>query len=141
MDAAQASRLASSGYDVASLRQTAAGTQIDLVLSARERDRLASQGVQLGLVRNAKGQTVREQAALQAAAGYSVYRSYDQPSGIRDELYTIAAKNPNLVKLEVIGRTLQGREILALKVTKNARTVADGARPDVLYMGTIHARE
>jgi len=45
------------------------------------------------------------------------------------------------VKLEVIGHTLQGREIIALKVTKNAKSIADGARPDVLYMGTIHARE
>ena len=45
------------------------------------------------------------------------------------------------MKLEVIGHTLQGREIIALKVTKNAKTIADGARPDVLYMGTIHARE
>src|SRR6266511_917583 len=34
-----------------------------------------------------------------------------------------------------------GREIIALKVTKDAKTVADGARPDVLYMSTIHARE
>src|SRR5262249_45729441 len=79
--------------------------------------------------RNAKGQTVRQQAEAQAAAGFTVWRSYDQPGGIRDELYSIAAKNPNIVKLEVIGKTIQGRDILALKVTKNARAVADGSRP------------
>src|SRR5919197_3013662 len=141
VDRAQAAQLGRDGYDVASVRQTAAGTQVDLVLSARDRDRLLSQGVDLALMRNAKGQTVRRQAALQAAGGYSVYRSYDQPGGIRDELYSLAARYPNIVKLEVIGHTLQGREIVALKVTKNARNVADGPRPDVLYMGTIHARE
>jgi zinc carboxypeptidase/immune inhibitor InhA-like protein len=141
VDRAQAADLGRDGYDVASVRQTAAGTQVDLVLTTRERDRLRSQGIELALIRNGKGQTVRRQAELQAAAGYSVYRSYDQPGGIRDELYSIAARHPNIVKLEVIGHTLQGREILALKVTKNARTVADGSRPDVLYMGTIHARE
>src|ERR671924_2152173 len=141
VDAAQAAKLGQDGYDVASVRQSAAGTQVDLVLSTAERDRLESQGVKLGLIRNGKGQTVRQQAALQAAGGFNVWRSYDQPDGISDELYSIAAKNPNIVKLEVIGHTLQGREIVALKVTKNARNVADGSRPDVLYMGTIHARE
>jgi hypothetical protein len=141
VDAAQAAKLGQDGYDVASVRQSAAGMQVDLVLSASERDRLESQGIKLGLIRNGKGQTVRQQAALQAAGGFNVWRSYDQPDGIRDELYSIAAKNPNIVKLEVIGHTLQGREIVALKVTKNARTVTDGSRPDVLYMGTIHARE
>jgi hypothetical protein len=141
VDAAQVTSLARSGYDVAAVRQTSAGTQVDLVLSARERERLASQGLKLGLIKNAKGQTVREQAALMAVGGFDVWRSYDEPGGIRDEMYSIAAKNPNLVKLEVIGHTIQGREIIALKVTKNARSVADGSRPDVLYMGTIHARE
>ena len=141
VDAAQAAKLARSGYDMAAAPQVAGGMRIDLVLTARDRDRLASEGIRLELIRNGKGQTVRQQAALQAAAGFTVWRSYDQPGGIRDELYSIAQKNPNIVKLEVIGHTLQGREIIALKVTKNARTVADGARPDVLYMGTIHARE
>ena len=33
------------------------------------------------------------------------------------------------------------REIVALKVTKNARTIADGSRPAVLYSSLQHARE
>jgi Zinc carboxypeptidase len=41
----------------------------------------------------------------------------------------------------VLGRTVQGREIIALKVTKNANQVRDGSRPATLYMGTVHARE
>ena len=45
------------------------------------------------------------------------------------------------MKLVVIGHTLKGREIIALKVTRDARRRADGARPASLYMGTIHARE
>jgi hypothetical protein len=140
VDAAQAANLRQS-YDVAAEREGAGGTQVDLVLSAGERDRLASQGIKLGLIKNAKGQTVRQQAELMAAGGYTVYRSYDERGGIRDELYSIARRNPGIVKLKVIGKTLQGREIIALKVTKDAKTVADGTRPDVLYMGTIHARE
>ena len=48
--------------------------------------------MKLGLNRNGSGQTVREQAAAQAAGGYTVYRSYDEPGGIRDELYALAKK-------------------------------------------------
>ena len=91
--------------------------------------------------RDKQGRTQAERAAAQAAAGFNVWRSYDEKDGIRDELYSIARRNPQIVKLEVIGHTIQGREIIALKVTKDAKTLADGARPDVLYMSTIHARE
>jgi hypothetical protein len=115
--------------------------RVDLVLSARERDRLAAQGVKLALKRNKAGQTVQQQAAAQAAGGFNVWRSFDEPGGIRDELYDIASNHPSIVKLEVIGHSLQGREIIALKVTKNARKARDGSRPAVFYMATIHARE
>jgi hypothetical protein len=141
VDQATIGKLAREGVDIAATEQVAGGARVDLVLSARERDRLAAQGVRLALKRNKDGLTVQEQAAAQAAAGFTVWRSWDEPGGIRDELYAIAKKNPSFVKLEVIGHSLQGREIIALKVTKNANQLADGARPDVFYMATIHARE
>lgn len=140
VDAKTAARVAAS-YDVARSKPVAGGIRLDLVLTPGEANRVRGEGVKLGLIRNGSGQTVREQAAAQAAGGYTVFRSYDERGGIRDELYALAKKYPQLVKLEVIGHTLQGREIIALKVTKNAKSIADGARPDVLYMGTIHARE
>ena len=40
-----------------------------------------------------------------------------------------------------IGTDLQGREILALKVTQGARQARDGKRPAVLFSATQHARE
>jgi Zinc carboxypeptidase len=137
-DAKAIASIRSGGYDVAE-SVAAGGSTIDLVLTAREADRLRRQGVDLSLKRNGKGQTVREQADAMAVGGYNVYRSYDQQGGIRDELYELAKKNPSIVKLKVIGHTIQGREIIALKVTKNANQLADGARPAALYMGTIHA--
>jgi Zinc carboxypeptidase len=141
VDGVQIAKLKRGGYDVSTQRPALNGTQVDLVLTRGQRDSLAAQGIQLRLIKNGKGQTVSRQAELMAAAGYNVFRSYDEPGGIRDELYAIAAKNPGIVKLAVIGHTVEGREIIALKVTKNARTTADGSRPDVLYMGTVHARE
>jgi hypothetical protein len=141
VDQATSGKLAREGVDIAAAEQIAGGVRVDLVLSARERDRLAAQGVRLALKRNKDGLTVQQQAAAQAAAGFDVWRSFDEPGGIRDELYAIAQRNRLIVKLEVIGHSLQGREIIALKVTRNANQLPDGARPDVFYMATIHARE
>jgi hypothetical protein len=134
-------RLVREGYDVAAAKDVSGGVRIDLVLSARERDRLAGRGIGLDLKRNKDGLTIQELAAQQSASGFNVWRSWDEPGGIRDELYQIAQRNPSLVRLEVVGHSLQGREIIALKVTKNAGTIADGSRPAVLYSSNQHARE
>jgi hypothetical protein len=40
-----------------------------------------------------------------------------------------------------LGTTLQGREILAVKITEDADRVRDGRRPAVLYSSAQHARE
>jgi hypothetical protein len=141
VSAEKAAALARDGYDIVAAEQVSSGVRVDLVLSKSDVAKLAASGVQVTVKRDKQGRTQAQRDALQAAGGYTVYRSYDEPGGIRDQLYEIAQKNASIVKLEVIGHTVQGREIIALKVTKNARTLADGARPDVLYMGTIHARE
>jgi murein tripeptide amidase MpaA len=84
---------------------------------------------------------VRAQAAAQAVGGYNVWRSWDEPGGIRDELHRVASQNPEIVKLVVLGRSVQGREIIGLKVTQDARDKRDGWRPAVLYSSNQHARE
>src|SRR4051794_38349080 len=132
---------AAQGVELAGQRQTAAGLRADAVLTNDQRAKLAASGVKVTLKRNKKGQTVSEQARAMAVGGYNVYRSWDEPGGIRDELHQIAARNPQLVKLEVLGHTYQGRELIALKVTQGANDVADGSRPAVLYSSNQHARE
>jgi len=128
--------------DIAAAKTTSAGRmRLDLVLTRGQVRQLRAKGITVKLLRNARGQTARQAAKTQAADGYVVWRDYDSKSGIRDFLYKTAAENPDLTKLEVIGHTANGREILALKVTENARTVADGTRPAVLYSATQHARE
>jgi hypothetical protein len=134
-------QLVNQGYDVTPVEQTAGGTRVALVLSSGERKALSAAGVGLSLWRDGQGRTATERAALQAQNDFNVYRSFDEPGGIRDELYQIAADNPGLVKLEVLGQTEQGREYIALKLTQRARRIPDGARPAVLYVSTYHARE
>ena len=95
----------------------------------------------MSLLRNSKGQTARQAAAAQLSSGFNVWRDYDGADGLRAYLYDLARRNPQLTKLEVLGHTDKGREIIALKLTQGAREVPDGTRPAVLYSSAQHARE
>ena len=53
----------------------------------------------------------------------------------------LAAHNTDVVKAYVIGKSVLGQDIVAYKVTKNARNEKDGSRPAVVYNATQHARE
>ena len=64
------------------------------------------------------------------------YTSYDECVAF----FKSAQKtNPNLFKVEVIGKTWEEREIIAVSITKNVDTNKD--KPALFYTGTIHARE
>jgi hypothetical protein len=139
--AGDAAGFARSGLDVVALKPAGAMTEAQIVLSPAERDGLAARGYDVKVTRDKQGRSEAERAAVQEAAGFTVWRSWDEAGGIRDELHAVAADNPQLVKLEVLGHTHRGRELLALKVTQSANGVADGTRPAVLYSATQHARE
>jgi hypothetical protein len=124
---------------------------VQLVLAPSEAARLRSQGIQLSVARNAQGKTATQLAAEQQQAGFEVWKDYDGADGIRQLLYDIAQRNRPIVKLKVIGNSHgtdpegdapdQPREIIALKVTRDANRLADGSRPAVLYSSLQHARE
>jgi murein tripeptide amidase MpaA len=139
--ASQLSVIAEQGLDVTGQRRVKGGLEVELVMSPAQADLLEAHGVEVELTRVKGGLTVRQFAAQQAANGFNVWRSYDEAGGIRDQLYAAARQNPQLVKLEVLGHTGQGREIIAVKLTQSARDVPDGARPAALYSSTQHARE
>ena len=71
-------------------------------------------------------------------AAYSVWTRYDRVPGDDKEQYLeqysrLLRQYPRITKRVVLGRTYQGRKIIALKVTRNARRRKDGKRPAVLY--------
>ncbi|MFD9974799.1 M14 family zinc carboxypeptidase [Streptomyces sp. NPDC059017] len=76
-----------------------------------------------------------------AAAGDGVFRPYSGEGGLQEEILAVAAANPSITKVVSIGRTVQGKDILALKLTKGAKKHRDGAKPSTLYMSNQHARE
>lgn len=65
-----------------------------------------------------------------------VYHTYQETC---DELRAVAAKYPDLTKLETIGKTVEGRDIMAVRLATEKSLGADC--PKVLFMGAHHARE
>lgn len=139
--AEEAAKIVAGGFDIADSRYTDEGVSLDIVLTEDEAKGLRDRNVEVKVKKNKDGKSPRQLAAEQAASGFDVWRSWDEPGGIRDELYRLASENPQLVKLVVLGHTHQGRELIALKLTQGARGIADGARPAVLHSSTQHARE
>ncbi|WBB46654.1 M14 family zinc carboxypeptidase [Verrucosispora sp. WMMA2044] len=142
VDPAQLHQLREAGVDLGhgATPDQSGKTEIETVLSRGEAARLAHKGVDLK-VKKVRGKDASQVLREQGAAGWRAFRSYSEPGGIRDEITATAARYPKLTKVQSIGRSAQGKPILAIKVTKDAKKIKDGKRPAVLYGGTQHARE
>ncbi|MFG2663250.1 M14 family zinc carboxypeptidase [Streptomyces sp. NPDC048387] len=118
-------------------RASATGTaKAELFLTGAQAEQLAAQGVKLA---ERKGSA--QALAKAKAAGDGVFRPYSGKGGLQEEILRTARQNPGLTKVVSLGKTLQGKDILALKVTKDAGGTRDGDKPSVLYMSNQHARE
>ncbi|MGH8868524.1 MAG: M14 family metallopeptidase, partial [Actinomycetes bacterium] len=117
-----------------------AQVRVEAILSGAQAERLRGQGVALK-PKTIDGQTAAERATVQAAEGYEVFRTYSGDGGLKQEFEQLAADNPGITKLVPFGQTVNGQDIVALKVSKNARKNMDGKKPAVLYLGAQHARE
>ena len=145
-DAGALQELARQGYDVSEGR---AGRTVEIAATSGQAAKLQRLGLAPRRARTATART----AGVRPDGSYDVYRPYwdktyvgTDASGnprqtLYEELQSVAAAHPGLVKVVEIGKSLRGVPILALKVTRSARTVRDGRRPSVLYSSNQHARE
>ncbi|MGH3433235.1 MAG: M14 family zinc carboxypeptidase, partial [Thermocrispum sp.] len=133
VDAEKVGELTDAGVDIVDTTTDGDRLKVDMVLTEDEADRLADRGVSVDLKRNSQGQTAQEMFAAQAADGFTVWKSWDEPGGIRDQMYQVVRDNPKIAKLVKLGKTYQGRELLAVKLTHNARHTKDGKRDAVLF--------
>jgi carboxypeptidase T len=56
-------------------------------------------------------------------------------------LHAIAASAPELVSLFSIGKTVEGRDLWALRLNTDARGAQPSRKPGIVFMGEHHARE
>jgi hypothetical protein len=125
---------------VAAGRGKKASVRVETILSGRQAEALGAKGVELA-PKEIGGATAAQRATAEVAQGLKVFRTYSGAGGLREEFEQVAADNPKITKLETYGHTIDGQPIVALKVSRNARTQRDGAKPAVLYLGAQHARE
>lgn len=127
------------GQDAHELSERAPETgtaKVELFLTGGQAKELAAKGIKL-----AERKVPAKAAARTLAAGDGVFRPYSGKGGLQEEILRTAQENPGLTKVVSIGKTVQGKDILALKVTKNAKKTRDGGKPSTLFMSNQHARE
>ncbi|PAM99386.1 zinc carboxypeptidase [Streptomyces sp. Alain-F2R5] len=109
---------------------------VEVYLTDQQAGKLEKQGVDL------KEHTLSTRAAERVEdAAEGVFRPYSGSGGLREEILRTAQEYPRLTKVVSIGKTVNGKDILALKLTKHADRTRDGSKPAVLYMSNQHARE
>ncbi|WP_189228384.1 M14 family metallopeptidase [Streptomyces flaveolus] len=109
---------------------------VEVYLTDRQAETLEKKGVDL----TEHTLSARTAERVEAAAD-GVFRPYSGSGGLEEEILRTAQQNPGLTKVVSIGKTVRGQDILALKLTKNAKKSKDGSKPSVLYMSNQHARE
>ena len=75
-------------------------------------------------------------SATEFPRGFQGYHSYTELSS---EIAQVAAAHPDIVSVFSIGKSYQGRELWAAKVSDNV--TVDEAEPEVLFDGTHHSDE
>ncbi|HVF77940.1 MAG TPA: M14 family metallopeptidase, partial [Solirubrobacteraceae bacterium] len=141
--------LAEAGFDVTEGRNSTRGT-VDVVGTAAQVG-----AAKLDARKLTDNQTSRAAPPARAAttgatdAAFDIWTKYDpvtEPAGQEKEQYVeqyarVVGNFPAIVKQRVVGTTYEGREIVALQVTKNATGANIAGRPAVLYNAMQHARE
>lgn len=109
---------------------------VEVYLTGDQAKKLQKQGVEL----TEHDLSAKAEARTEKAAE-GVYRPYSGSGGLKEEIVRTGQENPGLTKVVSIGKTINGQDILAVKLTKNAKKTKDGAKPSVLYASNQHARE
>jgi Zinc carboxypeptidase/Immune inhibitor A peptidase M6 len=114
--------------------------RVETILSGRQAAALRRSGVDLHK-KLIDGQTVAERATALGTDGHEVFRRYAGPGGLLQDFRRTARENRRIAKLVTIGQSINGQDIVALKLSRDARKLRDGRKPSVLYLGAQHARE
>ncbi|KUL22224.1 M14 family metallopeptidase [Streptomyces regalis] len=109
---------------------------VEVYLTDDQAKKLEKQGVEL----TEHDLSAKAEARTEKAAE-GVYRPYSASGGLKEEIVRTGQENPGLTKVVSIGKTVNGQDILALKLTKNAKKTKDGSKRSVLYLSNQHARE
>jgi len=136
-------------YDVTGVRNAADRTRIartgaaidevhgrHLVITATEREAAKVRRLGFTVTRLPQETAPDRVTALDFPPADSGYHNFAELTALVDQ---VAADHPAIVRKYVIGRSYQGRAIMAVKISDNAGV--DEAEPEVLFTHHQHARE
>jgi hypothetical protein len=133
--------LAAAGYD---LQEGDHGRYLEIFATRGQAAALEREGIDTRQVTKLKSAAAADEPYTGSDAEYDVWTRYDAVDGDGKEQYVEqyqrVAQEP-IAKLVSLGKTHLGRDIWAVKITKDAKTTADNSRPAVLYNAQQHARE
>jgi carboxypeptidase T len=105
---------------------------VDLLANATQKKQLLDMGYQMEVLT----EDVSQHDALTDGKGYALFHTYDE---LRSEMQNLAATYPDICAFYDFGTTLQGRQMMACKVSDNVQTDED--EPVMFIVGNHHARE
>jgi hypothetical protein len=124
--------LARLGFEVAGVRSIGGTVRAIVVVSPETESQLARSGFRVA------APTIARVTTGPAADTFRMFHSFDKPGdGIRATLSAWAAAD-SAIHLDSVGASYEGRPILAVKIGPPDDSPN---RPNVLFMGTHHARE
>jgi hypothetical protein len=108
---------------------------VEVILSGAQAEQLAAAGAEL------EAKPAPESRMRTFGVQQTVFDRYLGDGGILEELEAQAADNPTIAELVVIGQSVNGTDIAAVRVTKNPAKAKEGKRPATVFLGAQHARE
>ncbi len=117
------------------------GRTVDVCASPEERERLRKAGYRWEVLIEDVGELIRQQESDYTPQGdpFSRYLTLQEVYAL---MKSLAEQNPRLVQMLLIGRSVEGRPIYALRLTKDPRLArVYRHRPQVVFYACQHARE
>jgi len=124
--------LVEGGFDIAGRK----GDEIKVYASSAEMERLRDAGFEFRVLPDTAIEKARALRRNKGVAGLGSYHSHE---AVGELLEGLVDRYPDLCRLESIGQSVQGREILALKISDNPDVDED--EPEIKLASTLHGDE
>jgi len=118
------------------------GRTVDVCASPQEREQLRKAGYRWEVLIDDVGALIRQQEGEFHPQGDDIFSRYLTLQEVYSAMKSLADANPRLVQMVQVGRSIEGRPIYALRLTKDPRLArVYRNRPQVVFNACQHARE
>ncbi|MFO7851891.1 MAG: M14 family zinc carboxypeptidase [Bacteroidota bacterium] len=106
------------------------------VLSEKDIETFLSLNLHYKIIKEKESKSIESALSVEEAMNWDLYPTYQQYDTI---VHKLAEENPLICRVDTIGESVEGRLILALKISDNVQEDED--EPEVFYTANIHGDE